>query len=284
MLFRSTTTPLLGMGKDHLSSFEPAFADELIAILRWAFEYVQSHDGPGARGGRAGRMEGGEQSRGSQRLGGGEGTEGAGRSRGSGYGASDLLADRAGGSVYLRLSTRKVDQPAREIDSILEHGILAGGYWIRPPVEGSSLAIVYTGAVAPEAIEAHTAITGSDSGSIRGAGLLAVTSPDRLYRGWSAAQRARRTGKAGVASHVETLFAPLARDARIVTVIDGHPATLGWLGSVRGQQVEPLGVDRFGQSGSLPDLYREHGIGVEAILEACSAGPGREPDHRLAAR
>ena len=94
------------------------------------------------------------------------------------------------------------------------------------------------------------------------------TSADRLWRGWGAAQRARRAGIAGSAgaeSRVEALLAPLARDARIVTVIDGHPATLGWLGSVRGHRVEPLGVDRFGQSGSLPDLYREHGIGMDAI-------------------
>ena len=136
--------------------------------------------------------------------------------------------------------------------------------------EGASLAVVYTGAVAPEAMEAHAAVAESNPG----AGLLAVTSADRLHRGWGAAQRARRAGiagSAGVESHVEALLAPLARDARIVTVIDGHPATLGWLGSVRGHRVEPLGVDRFGQSGSLPDLYREHGIGVEAILEACGS-------------
>ena len=227
---QSTTTPLLGMGKDHLSSFEPAFADELLAILRWAFKYVQFHGG---------------------------GEEG-----------DDLLADGAGGSVYLRLSTRKIDQPARQIDSALERDILAGGYWMRRPAEGATLAIVYAGAVAPEASEAHAAITESNPG----AGLLAATSPDRLYRGWSAAQRARRSGNAGVASRVEILLGSLAPDARIVTVIDGHPATLGWLGSVRGQRVEPLGVDRFGQSGSLPDLYREHGIGAEAILEACNSG------------
>ena len=227
---QSTTTPLLGMGKDHLSSFEPAFADELLAILRWAFKYVQFHGG---------------------------GEEG-----------DDLLADGAGGSVYLRLSTRKIDQPARQIDSALERDILAGGYWMRRPAEGATLAIVYAGAVAPEASETHAAITESNPG----AGLLAATSPDRLYRGWSAAQRARRSGNVGVASHVEILLGSLAPDARIVTVIDGHPATLGWLGSVRGQRVEPLGVDRFGQSGSLPDLYREHGIGAEAILEACNSG------------
>ena len=228
---QSTTTPLIGMGKDHLSSFEPAFADELLAILGWSLRYVQVDGSPGA---------------------------------------GDLLADGAGGSVYLRLSTRKVDQPVREVDPALARDILAGAYWMRPPAEGASLAIVYTGAVAPEAMEAHAAVVESNPG----VGLLAVTSADRLYRGWGAAQRARRTGtaaSAGVESHVEMLLAPLARDARIVTVIDGHPATLGWLGSVRGHRVEPLGVDRFGQSGSLPDLYREHHIGVEAIVEACSS-------------
>ena len=255
---QSTTTPLLGMGKPHLSSFEPAFADEVLAILRWSFDFVQAHaerSGMRARAVRAvsgGRCDGGEAS---------ENGDAASR---DGF---DLLADQAGGSVYLRLSTRKIDQPRREIDSALEGDILAGGYWMRRPADRASLAIVYTGAVAPEAIEAHAETVEANPG----AGLLAVTSSDRLYRGWSAAQRARRTLNAEIESHVEALLAPLAHDARIVTVIDGHPATLAWLGSVRGQRVESLGVDRFGQSGSLPDLYREHGIGVAAILEACAS-------------
>ena len=153
---------------------------------------------------------------------------------------------------------------------------------MRPPAEGAPLAIVYTGAVAPEAMEAHAAVVESNPG----AGLLAVTSADRLWRGWGAAQRARRAGAAGsggVESHVEALLAPLAHDAWIVTVIDGHPATLGWLGSVRGHRVEPLGVDRFGQSGSLPDIYREHGIGMDAILEACSSCSGRRAGDWLGA-
>ena len=294
---QSTTTPLIGMGKDHLSSFEPAFADELLAILRWAFRYVQS-DGEGRERSASGRSTGGRSTSG-RSIGGrsvGEWSVGgrsvSERSAGGGVGAKpgagDLLDDGAGGSVYLRLSTRKVDQPERALDAALEHDILAGAYWMRPPADRSSLAIVYTGAVAPEAMEAHIATVESNPG----AGLLAVTSSDRLWRGWGAAQRMRRAraagsasitesagaargagiaGSAGVESHVETLLAPLARDARLVTVVDGHPAALGWLGSVRGHRVEPLGVDRFGQSGSLPDLYREHGIGVEAILAACGS-------------
>jgi pyruvate dehydrogenase E1 component len=53
-------------------------------------------------------------------------------------------------------------------------------------------------------------------------------------------------------------------------VLDGHPATHAWLGSVRGQRVVPLGPDHFGQSGDIPDLYCEYGIDADAILDACA--------------
>ncbi len=53
-------------------------------------------------------------------------------------------------------------------------------------------------------------------------------------------------------------------------MIDGHPATLGWLGSVRGQKVVSLGVESFGQTGDLPDLYRAYGIDTDAILDAAA--------------
>ena len=79
--------------------------------------------------------------------------------------------------------------------------------------------------------------------------MLAITSPDRLHAGWLDALRARRSGDRGGASHIERILAPLAPGAALVTVLDGHPATHAWLGSVRGQRVVPLGVDHFGQSG-----------------------------------
>ncbi|HRX39409.1 MAG TPA: hypothetical protein P5072_08230, partial [Parvularculaceae bacterium] len=56
--------------------------------------------------------------------------------------------------------------------------------------------------------------------------------------------------------------------ARLVTVIDGAPEALSWLGAVRGHKTAPLGVERFGQVGSLPDLYREYGLDASAIVEA----------------
>ncbi len=61
---------------------------------------------------------------------------------------------------------------------------------------------------------------------------------------------------------------PLHEGAGPITVIDPHPATLSWLASVRRQRVVPLGVDRFGQSGDLPDLDLEYRLDVNAIVDA----------------
>lgn len=71
-------------------------------------------------------------------------------------------------------------------------------------------------------------------------------------------------------AHIERILAPLTPGATLVTVLDGHPATHAWLGSVRGQIVVPLGPDHFGQSGDIPDLYQEYGIDTDAILDACA--------------
>jgi pyruvate dehydrogenase E1 component len=71
-------------------------------------------------------------------------------------------------------------------------------------------------------------------------------------------------------SHAEGLLARLAPDAGLVTVVDGSPATLSWLGGVRGQRVSALGIDGFGQVGDLPDLYRHYRLDADAIVEACA--------------
>jgi pyruvate dehydrogenase E1 component len=71
-------------------------------------------------------------------------------------------------------------------------------------------------------------------------------------------------------SHIEALLAPLARGAVLVSVQEGHPATHAWPGAVLGQRVVPPGPDRFGQSGDIPDLYREYGLDTDAILDACA--------------
>jgi pyruvate dehydrogenase E1 component len=53
-------------------------------------------------------------------------------------------------------------------------------------------------------------------------------------------------------------------------VIDGAPSTLSWLGSVRGMRLRALGLEAFGQSGDLPDLYAKYRLDADAILDACA--------------
>ncbi len=199
---QSISTPLIGMGQPGLTSFEPAYADELAEIMAWGFEHMQADDG---------------------------------------------------GSVYLRLSTRPLNQPNRDMTPELKEGIRNGAYWRQKPTAKNAPVIVYAGAIAPEA-EAATK-------SIKGAGLLAITSPDKIFADWSAK---------GQASWVSKLLADAPKGEPLITVLDGHPAALAWLGSVDGRRVEPLGVEQFGQCGDLPTLYRKYEIDAEAI--AAKAG------------
>jgi pyruvate dehydrogenase E1 component len=209
---QSVNTPLIGMAQDRLLAYEPAYAEEVSVLLRFAFEHMQRPEGC---------------------------------------------------SVWLRLSTRPIPQPATPPAAA---EIISGGYWVVPPAPGARIAIAYQGAVAPEAREAFAELQADEPG----AGLLALTSPDRLHGEWLAARRAARAGEAVGPSRIEELLAPLARDAALVTVLDGHPAAHGWIGAVRGQRVVPLGVDRFGQAGDIPDLYAAYGLDVSAILDACA--------------
>ena len=170
-----------------------------------------------------------------------------------------------GGSVYLRLTTRAIAQVERT-DAYWEADAVRGGYWLRQPRAGSGAALVFTGAIVPEVLAAYDDL----AADIPGLGILNVTSPDLLHRGWTASQASRWTGKGTATSHVDALLAPLAPDARLVTVIDGSPSALSWLGGVRGMRVAALGVDRFGQTGTLPDLYRSYRLDAEAIVDAAA--------------
>jgi pyruvate dehydrogenase E1 component len=236
---QSIGTPLIGMAQDGLASFEPAYVDELATIMEWAFDYMQ-RDGSEDKEERWHR-------------------------------------DEKGGSVYLRLSTRPLDQPARTITPDLRDGIIQGGYWLRRPEPGTQIAIVYTGVVAPEAIEA----AGLMAEDRRGVGVLAVTSADRLSAGWHAAQRAHEHGRRDARAHVEDLLAELPRDAALVTVTDAYPEALSWLGGVCGHRVRALGVEHFGQSGSIPELYGHYGLDVNAILAAAEGMGGKPVRYRF---
>jgi pyruvate dehydrogenase E1 component len=232
---QSIAQPLIGMAQDGVAAFEPAFVDELSVILPWALSYMQKE-------------------------GDGETSE------------KNWLRDETGGSTYLRLSTRPIEQIARELTPELRQAIVDGGYWMRKPGANAQVVVAYMGAVAPEAIEA----VGLMSEDRRDIGLLAITSADRLNAGWTAAQRARERGLVHARSLIERLLADVPSHCGIVTVLDGHPATLGWLGAVHGHRVRSLGVEHFGQTGTIADLYRHYGIDANAIVAAAQAiSPGR---------
>jgi pyruvate dehydrogenase E1 component len=235
---QSVSEPLIGLAQDGLASFEPAYVDELAVIMRWAFAYMQK--------------SGGEVSE------------------------RTWLRDETGGSVYLRLSTRPVEQIQRAMTDELRQQIVDGAYWQRKPGPNAQVVVAYTGAVAPEAIKA----VGLMAEDRRDVGLLAVTSADRLNAGWTAAQRARERGLVHARSHIERLLADVPPHCGIVSVLDGHPATLAWLGAVLGHRTRGLGVEHFGQTGSLADIYEHYGIDANAIVAAAQAiAPGRPIRH-----
>jgi pyruvate dehydrogenase E1 component len=167
-----------------------------------------------------------------------------------------------GESSYFRLSTRAVRQVERDDDG-WRTGALQGGYWLRAPAAGAEAAIVAMGAVMPEALAAWEELRHD----LPGLGLLSITSPDLLHRGWTQAQAGRWAGQRRE-SHVEQLLSQLGAGAGLVTIADAAPASLSWLGGVLGQRVAPLGVDKFGQTGSLIDLYAAYRLDGDAITEA----------------
>ncbi len=229
---QSIATPLIGMAQDGLASFEPAFADELACIMEWAFAYMQRDDTKAD--------------------------------------AADWKREAGGGSVYLRLSTRPLEQLPRDPETIRK-GVVDGAYWLRKPGPNCELVLAYQGAVASEVLAA----AGSLAEGRRNIGILAITSADRLNAGWQAAQTARINGRPGHCL-VEQLLDPLPHDCLLITVIDGHPATLSWLGSVLGHRAVGLGVEHFGQTGRVADLYRHFGIDRNSIIKVAERmSPGR---------
>ena len=174
------------------------------------------------------------------------------------------LAAPDGESLYLRLSTRPIDHrpfvAARDRvgDEQLRADVLAGGYrLVEPPTslaDAPRVVLASCGAVLPEAVHAAEALAAEGVAAT----VLDLTSPDRLYREWRgeqrlAAQQGRRAALEGL--HLARLLTPAERHAPIVTVHDAASHALAWLGSVFGQRVTPVGVDSFGQSGSIADLY-----------------------------
>lgn len=190
------------------------------------------------------------------------------------------------GSYYFRLTTRPIDQApfaaarARLGDTVLRRQILAGAYILRdayaerPTLREESAPLVHivaSGATIPEALAAADEL--EEEGIA--ANVVDVTSLDRLYSAWQRTlkQGVRTATAPSLAGAIRTVF---GQRAPIVTVHDASSHAMAWLGSALGVPCVPLGVDEFGQSGSIHELYEQHdllpGSIVNGALAALSLG------------
>jgi pyruvate dehydrogenase E1 component len=285
---QSTITASVGLELPQVTFAEPAYAVALDWLVCGALQSVADANtrvgGPARADSPAGA----------------DGLAGAGGPAGAGG-----VAGAEAGSYYFRLTTRSIDQQpfqaARDRlgDDVLRQQVLAGAYRL---VDASAAAaagapavyLAASGAVLPEVLVAAAEL--SDEGIA--ATVVDVTSADRLYRAWQRALRsAVRTATApSVPDALRTVFlgAQVSADAQvrsgaedssgagrgalqgaerapIVTVHDAASHTLSWLGSALGVPAVSLGVDSFGQSGAVADLYRANDLDSGSIVNAALA-------------
>jgi pyruvate dehydrogenase E1 component len=185
-------------------------------------------------------------------------------------------------AFYFRLTTRPIDQgpfaQARERlgDALLRTQVLAGAYRLvdgrnTPGVslddsQAPVVHLVATGAVMPEVLLAAQEL--AQEGVI--AHVVEVTSPGRLYGSW------QRTLKQGIRTASTPSFPGALRPifterAPIVSVHDGASHAMSWLGSALGMPQVAMGVDTFGQSGTIADLYRIHDLDSGSIVNGALA-------------
>jgi pyruvate dehydrogenase E1 component len=181
------------------------------------------------------------------------------------------------GSYYFRLTTRPLDQEPfaaalrRTGEAVLRRQVLAGAYRL---VDAAALVadgapavhLVSCGAVLPEVLAAAAEL--AEEGIA--AHVVDVTSADRLYSAWQRTLRqAVRTATApSVPGALRTVFADRAP---VVSVHDAASHSMAWLGSALGVPCVPLGVDQFGQSGSVAELYEAHDLLPGSIVNAALA-------------
>ncbi|MFI7487776.1 transketolase-like TK C-terminal-containing protein [Micromonospora echinaurantiaca] len=192
---------------------------------------------------------------------------------------SATAAPAEDGAYYFRLSTRPIDQApfeaarARLGDAVLRRQAVAGAYRLVDAhqayphlADAPVVQLAASGAVLPEVLAAAAEL--AEEGIA--AHVVDVTSLDRLYRAW---QRTLRQGvrTATVPSVPGALRTAFADRVPVVTVHDAASHAMAWLGSALGAPAVPLGVDEFGQSGSVGELYELHDLLPGSIVNAALA-------------
>ena len=184
-------------------------------------------------------------------------------------------------AFYFRLTTRAIDQTpfanARERlgEAALRSQVLAGAYRLvdgraalakSDDFHAPTVHLVGCGAVMPEVLAAAEELAAE--GVI--AHVVDVTSPGRLYGSW------QRTLKQGIRTANTPSFPGAMRPifserAPIVSIHDSSSHALAWLGSALGAPQVAMGVDSFGQSGNIPDLYKIHDLDSGSIVNGALA-------------
>jgi pyruvate dehydrogenase E1 component len=181
--------------------------------------------------------------------------------------AISMLGRADGSSSYFRLATRPIDQQLAAVPKDPEERerrrrlALAGGYPLRVSDAAPRLTLVGAGAIMPELLHAADDLAADDIPC----DVVCLTSADLVFR----AVQARQGLADGDYSILDALFPP-DRAAPIVSVLDGHPHTLSFLSAIRRTPIASLGVDDFGQSGDVDDLYKAFGIDTDTIVGAAA--------------
>ncbi|GAA2588858.1 pyruvate dehydrogenase [Dactylosporangium fulvum] len=169
-----------------------------------------------------------------------------------------------GTSAYLRLSTRSVDQTLAAVPADpaarerRRRQVVAGAYPLRRHAD-PAVTIAAMGALVPEALAAANRLEAAGVG----ADVLCVTSPGLLFEALQS-----RQGRSQSPSWILDQVFPAHRATPLVTVLDGHPHTLAFLSTIHRVRGIALGVTSFGQSGSIEDVYRYHGIDTDSVVRA----------------
>jgi pyruvate dehydrogenase E1 component len=180
------------------------------------------------------------------------------------WGLRQLTDRQQGQSLYLRLSTRPLPQAELPRTADWRRQVRCGGYWLRDYRHKADYArwprvhILASGVMVEEALQASA--LAYEDGIF--ANVINVTSADRLFQDYF------HGNTQGASSYLDELLPPADRRVPAVTLLDGHPLTLSWLGALFEAPVKPLGVVHFGETGAIQDLYRKHAIDTEAVLEA----------------
>ena len=169
----------------------------------------------------------------------------------------EYMQQKEGSSIYFRLSTKKLTQPKRNLSQKNKLDIINGCYWLYKPKTSQPIILICTGVMIGEVEKLKEEITEEEIDI----GILIATSPDKLYSDWI------NSKNNNTSSHIEKILELYTINTALITIIDAHSSSLAWIGSVLGHRVYPMGLNKFGQSGELDEIYKYTNIDFKSIID-----------------